>query len=112
MSETRNTIENLVDSLKECDEFRRYREVCARLRDFPEKKKRLQEFRKKNYLLQNSEEQIDLFSESDKLMNEYHDLYDDAVSREFLAAEVAVCRIVQEINQKLVECLEFESPIK
>ncbi|MCD8133710.1 MAG: YlbF family regulator [Clostridiales bacterium] len=111
MSDIKKSVENLVDALKDSDEFRRYREACGQVRRFPEQEKRLREFRKKNFQLQNAAEQIDLFSESDKLMAEYQDLYGDPVSREFLAAEVAVCRIVQKVNRELIEFLEFENPL-
>lgn len=109
MSETKNNIENLVHALEDCDEFRRYRRIRRQMHDYPEKEKRLNEFRMKNYQLQNAAEQIDLFSESDRLMQDYGDLYGDPVTREFLAAEVAVCRIVQNVNRELIESLEFES---
>lgn len=111
MSDIKTNIENLVDALKDSDEFRRYREACGQVSRFPEQEKRLREFRKRNYQFQNAEEQIDLFSESDKLMTEYQDLYGDPVSREFLEAEVAVCRIIQRVNRELIESLEFENPL-
>ncbi len=108
MTETIISIDHMVNMIKDCAEFRRYREISSRVQEYPEKKKRLFEFRRKNYQLQNSEEQIDLFSESDRLMKEYQDVYDDPMLREFLDAEVKVCRIVQQINYELIRCLEFE----
>lgn len=109
MTETKSIIDRMVDEMKDCAEFRRYRVISSIIQEYPEKKRRLFEFRKKNYLLQNSEDQIDLFSESDRLMKEYRDVYDDPMLREFLEAEVAVCRIVQQINDEMVRCLEFEN---
>ncbi|MCD7981804.1 MAG: YlbF family regulator [Clostridiales bacterium] len=108
MTETKNSIDRMVEEMKDCAEFRRYRDIGSKIQAYPEKKKRLFEFRKKNYQLQNSEEQIDLFSESDRLMKEYQDVYDDPMLREFLEAEVAACRLVQRLNFELAQCLEFE----
>ena len=108
MTEIKTNIDRMVDMIKDCAEFRRYRDISSKVQEYPEKKKRLFEFRRKNYLLQNSEEQIDLFSESDRLMKEYQDVYNDPMLREFLEAEVKVCRIVQQVNEELIRCLEFE----
>ena len=65
--------------------------------------------RRKNYFLQNSREQLDLFTEEDRLEQEYADVYKDPLLREYLAAEVAVCRIIQQVNKELIGCLDFEA---
>ena len=65
--------------------------------------------RRKNYFLQNSREQLDLFTEEDRLEQEYADVYEDPLLGEYLAAEVAVCRIIQQVNKELIGCLDFEA---
>ena len=59
--------------------------------------------------LQNSKDQIDLFTEADRLEQEYADVYKDPLLGEYLVAEVAVCRIIQQINKELLGCLNFEA---
>ena len=56
-----------------------------------------------------AEEQLDLFTEEDRLEQEYADVYKDPLLREYLAAEVAVCRIIQQVNKELIGCLDFEA---
>lgn len=47
--------------------------------------------------------------EADRLEQEYADVYKDPLLGEYLAAEVAVCRIIQQINKELLGCLDFEA---
>ena len=44
-----------------------------------------------------------------RLEQEYADVYKDPLLGEYLAAEVAVCRIIQQINKELLGCLDFEA---
>ncbi len=108
MQTIKESLEGMIEVIKESEEFHRYRDSREKVREYPKKEKRLMEFRKKNYLLQNSDRSIDLFAESDRLMNEYQDLYQDPVVREFMDAEVAVCKIVQTVTRKLITSLEFD----
>ena len=90
--ELKTSIEELKQSLLESEAFVRYQKVRAEVHNYPEKEYRLHECRRKNYFLQNSREQLDLFTEG-----------------EYLAAEVAVCRIIQQVNKELIGCLDFEA---
>lgn len=101
-------LDDFIRVFGESEEFKRYQAAHCQVQQYPEKYKSLQEFRKKNYLMQNSKETLDLYSESERLMKEYQDLYYDPVVREFLDAEVAVCRIVQMVNREIITCLDFE----
>ena len=107
--ELKTSIEELKQSLLESEAFVRYQKVRAEVHNYPEKEYRLHEFRRKNYFLQNSREQLDLFTEEDRLEQEYADVYKDPLLAEYLAAEVAVCRIIQQVNKELIGCLDFEA---
>lgn len=107
--ELKTSIEELKQSLLESEVFVRYQKVRAEVHNYPEKEYRLNEFRRKNYFLQNSREQLDLFTEEDRLEQEYADVYKDPLLGAYLAAEVAVCRIIQQVNKELIGCLDFEA---
>ena len=100
--ELKTSIEELKQSLLESEAFLRYQKVRAEVHNYPEKEYRLHEFRRKNYFLQNSKEQLDLFTEEGRLEQEYADVYKDPLLGEYLAAEVAVCRIIQQVNKELI----------
>ena len=103
--ELKTSIEELKQSLLESEAFVRYQKVRAEVHNYPEKEYRLHEFRRKNYFLQNSREQLDLFTEEDRLEQEYADVYKDPLLGEYLA----VCRIIQQVNKELIGCLDFEA---
>ena len=109
MIEVRKSLDALKAALQECDAFKRYQTARVEIRKYPEKERRLHELRKKNYILQNSKEQIDLFVEAERLEQEYADVYKDPMLSEYLEAEVAVCRIVQQVTHELIDCLDFEA---
>ena len=107
--ELKTSIEELKQSLLESEAFLRYQKVRAEVHNYPEKEYRLHEVRRENDFLQNSKEQLDLFTEEDRLEQEYADVYKDPLLGEYLAAEVAVCRIIQQVNKELIGCLDFEA---
>lgn len=98
----------LVDALKESPEYQKYQEMRARIHMDPEKERQVNEFRKRIYLLQNSREQVDLFTEIDRLQEESAPLRAQPDVSEYLAAELALCRMVQHINYRLMEEIDFD----
>lgn len=108
-AEVQAVIREFVSKMKESDEFCLYRETAAELALYPIWKSRVQELRKKNYQLQNSGETPDLYVALERLQEEYKDIYSNAVTANFLNAEVAVCRIIQQLNEELIDSLDFES---
>lgn len=108
MTEINDSLKALIAAIQSSDAFRRYQDARTKIHQYPEKEKMLHEFRRKNFALQNTKEPIDLFSETDRLEHEYSDMRKDPLIAEFLASEVAVCRIVQKINLDIIACLDFE----
>lgn len=101
-------MDSMLKALCECDDVKKYKRLNEQIRAIPEKKNRLMEFRRKNFLLQNAKEGIDVFTETVRLKKEYEDLFRDPLTADFLAAEVAVCRIVQLVTREIISCLDFE----
>lgn len=108
-AEVQAVIREFVNRMKESDEFCSYREAASELALYPIWKSRVQELRKKNYQLQNSGKETDLYVALERLQEEYKDIYSNAVTANFLNAEVAVCRIIQQLNEELIDSLDFES---
>lgn len=98
----------LVDALKESPEYQRYQEMREKLHMDPEKERQVNEFRKRSYLLQNSREKIDLFTEIDRLQQESAPLRAQTDVTEYLMAELALCRMVQHINYRLMQEIDFD----
>ena len=102
MSQIEDAMDGLMTAIRNSEEFIRYQAIKEKVHGFPKLESQITEFRKKNYLLQNSQGTVDLYEETDRMEN------DNREFRKNLAAENALCKIVQQINWTLIEGLEFE----
>lgn len=71
------------------------------VKQYPGLKQRIDDYRKKNYRLQNEMDSDALFDEIDRFEREYEDFRKNPVVSDFLAAELAFCRMCQEITEKI-----------
>ena len=102
MEQMREALDALLAAIRSSEEYKNYQDIKARIHEKPEVEKRVAEFRKRNYQLQNQKD-ADLFGEMDKLEREKSKICENS-----LAAELAFCRVIQEINWEFVEKLDFE----
>ena len=83
---------------KVCQEYFMQKE---QVKQYPGLKQRIDDYRKKNYRLQNEMDSDALFDEIDRFEREYEDFRKNPVVSDFLAAELAFCRMCQEITEKI-----------
>lgn len=95
--ETEGFIQKLYET-ETCREYFRQREY---MKQYPELKAQIDEFRQRNYRLQNETDSNILFDEIDRFEREYEEFRKNPVVSDFLAAELAFCRMYQEINDKI-----------
>ncbi|MCI9081334.1 MAG: YlbF family regulator [Lachnospiraceae bacterium] len=100
-------LNNLVEAFKDSQEYKEYQRMREVLAQEPEKEKAVNEFRRRNFEL-HKYRNTDLYNEMDRVEHEFAPLREQAFVNEFLAAELAVCRMVQRINYRLMEEIEFE----
>ncbi len=74
----------------------------------PELYEQVKEFRIKNYMLQTRKEGDDLLNAIDDLQREYENLREIPLVDDFLEAELAFCRMMQQLNNKITAALEFD----
>ncbi|MCI9662628.1 MAG: YlbF family regulator [Lachnospiraceae bacterium] len=91
-----------VQAIKESDVSRKYYEQRERLKDCPEQYKKVNEFRRRNFEIQNTSQQDELFEK------EYEEFREDSMVDDFLRAELAFCRMMQEITLCITEMVDFE----
>ena len=97
----------VINTIHETDEYIAYIETRNELRKDPALYERVNEFRAKNFLLQQADSD-DLLDMMDALTNEYEDVINIELVSEFITAEVALCRLVQEFNHRLIDGLDFD----
>lgn len=101
------SVKNLVDTIKNTDEYKEFQFQKDKIAQFPELKARINEFRKKNYELQNSGQSANLMEDAERLQMENADLFENPLSADFLQAELDFCRMMQDVNACITDGIEF-----
>lgn len=94
--------------IKESDVYKDYDYQKEKIKKQPELFQKVCEFRQRNFELQNMEDHGDLYDKIEAFEREYETFRENPLVEEFLAAELAFCRMIQEINMILTTDLDFE----
>ena len=100
--------EEFVSAIKQTEEYREYEIQKEKINRYPALKEQIYEYRKKNYELQLLGDSDELFEKIDAFQREYESFREDPLVSDFLAAELAFCRMMQVINIKIIEGVDFE----
>lgn len=106
MSRLEEAVAELQRAIVESDCYQEYRRQLEQVKEYPELKAKIDDFRKKNYELQQQSDYA--FDKLEQFEREYKGFREDPLVSGFLAAELALCRMMQEIDLKLVDGIEFE----
>lgn len=99
--------EKYAERIRSTDVYRTYQEQLSLIRQNPEKYQRVNEFRRKNYELQQSEGR-DIDERIEAPAEEMEKFREDPVVDDFFRAELAFCRMMQEINLRVTEAINFD----
>lgn len=89
------------------EEYHKY-DMCRRkLNEMPELKKKVNEFRNANMQIRLSGSSQDA-GRTQQIGMEYSEVLTNSVAREFLNAELGLCKLIQNINAMLISDLELE----
>lgn len=110
MTQYDQELEIFIKAVKNTDAFIEYEKQKERIKAYPDLKARLDEFRERNYRLQTSENTNELFEELDKFTIEYEAFREIPMVHDFLQKELAYCRMIQQINDRLLKAfaVDFE----
>ena len=106
--EVQEALEPLAQAVKESEVYREYRRQSERVDNAGDMREKIDEYRVRNFELQNSVQTEDLLDKLDDFEREYEKFREDPLVEEFLDAELAFCRMMQEIDVKLAEAMDFE----
>lgn len=107
MSISKDT-DKFIEAVKKSEEYVDYRKALEDLKQNAETWNRVIDYRRKRFNLQNMANEEELFDKSETFEREYKDLKEIPGVTEYLDAEVALCRMVQDICMKITEAIEFE----
>jgi cell fate (sporulation/competence/biofilm development) regulator YlbF (YheA/YmcA/DUF963 family) len=105
-SSVEQSLDNLIDTIKNDDVYLEYKKQLDLLRQDPELKRQVDDFRKRNYDMQ-MDGDLD-FAKLDSFREEYREFRTNPLVDSFLAAELDFCRMMQNINFKIIDAVDFE----
>lgn len=109
MEQIKEALDAFMAEVKDTPEYRNYVMQRDKIKAQPQLKAQIDEYRKRNFELQNSDDSDGkLFEKLEQLEKEYAVVCENPLVGDFLEAELALCRMVQQINLQVVNALEFE----
>lgn len=100
-------MQGFIESVKATEIYQEYERQKMKLRGYPDLKARIDQFRQYNYEIQNNTAEDQLFDRVDAFQKEYESFREIPMVHDFLAAELAYCRMIQQINDVIYQ--EFMS---
>ena len=93
----------LVRAIQESQEYQEFCRVRDELRQQPELRARMNEMRWMNFELQSTAPSEELYRELNRTWKEFREFRKNPLADEFLKAELAVCRMLQQISNETSE---------
>lgn len=104
----REALETLVVSVKESETYRNYKTQEALVLQEPGLKERIDEYRRKNYEAQINLQGEELAKQVDILEDEFEEFRRNPLVDRYLSAELGFCRMIQFIEQRMEDELDFQ----
>lgn len=98
-----------IDAIKASEEYQKYVSVKERVKQYPELKSQIDEYRRRNFELQTSEHTA--FEEMEQFEREYAGFRENPLVADYLAAELDFCRMMQGINIRVTQAIDFDGPL-
>lgn len=93
--------EGFIERLRQTEAYKEYVRQRQNIKHFPELKEQIDAFRQENFRLQMETDSDTLFDEIDRFEQEYAEFRKNPVVNDFLAAELACIRMIQEVNEQI-----------
>ncbi len=108
MTEMEKATDSFVETIRNTEIYKRYAYEKEKLEKLPELKRKIDEYRKRMFEIQNSENPDQLFDDVDRLEAEGESFRANPLVSDFLEAELAFCRMMQEIYTKITAEVDFD----
>ena len=99
-------VEQMVQAIRNTDAYLEYQKQLARVKEQSELKRQIDEFRTRNFELQTSKDTN--FDKLDQFTRENEAFRENPLVSDFLAAELAFYRMMQEIGLYVTDQMHFE----
>lgn len=102
--------EELAKAILESEHYKKYLYYKEQLERDPQLYNLVNDIRRKNFLVQNTAEfsSEEASFEIEKFKDQYEFAKSNEIAFKFFEAELTLCRIIQEVNYKLINGLDFD----
>lgn len=100
--------DNFIEEIRKSGIYREYDCQKEKLKKQPELFEKVTEYRQRNYALQTETPAEELLDRLDAFEREYEEFRANPLVDDFLRAELAFCRMMQEVNVLITAELDFE----
>lgn len=107
-SEIMEAAKKFAAMIQESDTYKEYLYQREKIKRQPELYDKVNEYRQKNFELQNESDSEELFDRMEAFEREYMKLRENPMVEDFLRAELAFCRMMQDVNVLLTAEIDFE----
>ncbi len=107
-SHMETAVGGFIAAIKNTETYRKYRYQLEKIKENPELYEKVNEYRRRNYEIQNTSQMDELFQRLEVFEREYEKFREDPMVDDFLRAELAFCRLMQEVNTSIAYELDFE----
>lgn len=101
-------MEHFIGEIRKSDIYNEYNFQKEKLKKQPILFDKVAEFRQRNFELQSSAQGDDLLEKLDAFEKEFEEFRANPLVDDFLRAELAFCRMMQEVNVRITAELDFE----
>lgn len=110
MLEIQAELDEFIGKLKNTRVYQEYEKQKKRIKENQELKQQVDEFRRRSYELQMRNYSENLYDEMDRFQKEYEEFREIPQVHDFLEAELALCRMIQNITGSIAEAVlqDFE----
>lgn len=97
-----------IAALQKSAEYCKYAEIKAKVQEEASLWQQLCDYRRRRYEFQNLTSTEELFDRVDAFERDYREWKKNPLVTEFLDAELAFCRMMQEANLQIMDAMDFE----
>lgn len=108
MGKYQDVVEAYAELIRETPAYQKYAERRDQLKADPELYQKVLEFRHENFQIQSETPEDQMMDRLEEFERKYESLRANPAVDRFLSAELAFCRMMQEVSVQVMECLDFE----
>lgn len=101
-------LKELIGAILDSQEYQEFNRQLSVMKNYPELKGQIDAFRQENFAFQHSTDPEELLDKVDEFSKRYEEFRKNPMVESFLSAELDFCRMVQNINQEILEAVNFE----